>query len=155
MMSFWKCCILYRLKLGKSTKLFGRFIQAVIMAPIMLSKIAAKLNSQSPEKSNKTWRYLIIFGGLYIGTILFLSLQSILDGCWAIGLFLYVCFCGCTAKLRMSARNILGIPGHPVEDFVCSIILYPSVAMQLEMTMNSSKESQNVTLDHLNGVISA
>ena len=154
-MSFLKCCILYRLKLGKSAKLFGRFIQAVIMAPIMLSKIAAKLNSQSPEKSNKTWRYLIIFGGLYIGTILFLSLQSILDGCWAIGLFSYVCFCGCTAKLRMNARNILGIPGHPVEDFVCSLILYPSVAMQLEMTMNSSKESQNVALDHLNGVISA
>ena len=155
MMSFLKCCILYRLKLGKSAKLFGRFIQAVIMAPIMLSKIAAKLNSQSPEKSNKTWRYLIIFGGLYIGTILFLSLQIILDGCWAIGLFSYVCFCGCTAKLRMNARNILGIPGHPVEDFVCSLILYPSVAMQLEMTMNSSKESQNVALDHLNGVISA
>ena len=55
----------------------------------------------------------------------------------------------------MNARNILDIPGHPLEDFVCSLILYPSVAMQIEMSMNSSKESKNVALDHLNGVISA
>ena len=54
----------------------------------------------------------------------------------------------------MMARKKLLITGHPIEDFLCSILLYPSVTMQLEMTINLGKDetekSKDVELDIVN-----
>jgi hypothetical protein len=127
------------MKMKKTVELFGYFMKTVFIAPITLSKIASKIYSTSTEKPRSTGPYLMIFGGLFLSSILFFSLQVILDGSWAIGLFLYLCFCGCTARLRMNVRKSLRISGHAVEDFFCSVILYPSVIMQLEMTLNPCK----------------
>ena len=128
--------IYFRMKMKKTVKLFGHFMKTLFIAPITLSKIASKIYSTSTEKPRSTGPYLMIFGGLFLSSILFFSLQVVLDGSWAIGLFLYLCFCGCTARLRMNARKSLNISGHAIEDFFCSVILYPSVILQLEMTLN-------------------
>ena len=131
------------MKIKKSTKLFGLFIKNVFLAPITLSRIATNLYSTSTEKPRSTGPYLMIFGGLFLSSILFFFLQVVFDGSWAIGLFLYLCFCGCTARLRMNARKNLLISGHAMEDFFCSVILYPSVTLQLEMSLNPYKEKKS------------
>ena len=127
------------MKRKKTIKLFGLFMKNVFIAPITLSMIAGKIYSTSTEKPRSTGPYLMIFGGFFLSSILFFSLQVVLDGSWAIGIFLYLCFCGCTARLRMNARKSLHISGHAVEDFFCSVILYPSVILQLELTLNPPK----------------
>ena len=135
------------MRLKRSAKLFGMLMKTLLLAPITLSKVAGKIYSTSEEKPKNTWPYVMMFGGLFLSSILFFALQTVLEGSWAIGLFLYLCFCGCTARLRMNARNKFCIKGHALEDFVCSVILYPSVAMQLEMTFISSKDT-NVKSNH-------
>ena len=126
----------------------------MFLAPIPLSKVAASIYSESTEKPKSALPYLTIFGGLFVSSIFFFVLQILLDGSWAIGLFLYLCFCCYTARLRMMARNKLYIDGHAMEDILCSIFLYPSVTMQLEMTLNLRKDetvkSSDVELDIAN-----
>ena len=128
------------MKLKNSFKLFGWFVKTIFVAPIPLSKVAAVVYSPSTEKPKSALPHLTIFGGLFISSIFFFALQILFDGSWAIGLFLYICFCCYIARLRMVARKKLYIPGHAIEDFLCSIILYPSVIMQLEMTLNLMKD---------------
>ena len=127
----------------KSTQLFLMFLKNIFLAPISLSKAASEIYCGYGENPKNTWRHAILFWGLFLGSILFFSLQAILDGCWAIGVFLYFCFCACIAKLRMNARDKLYITGHPVEDFLCSLIMYPSVCIQLEMTLKNRKETHS------------
>ena len=119
-----------------------------------LSKVASAVYSESAEKPRSELPFLVVFGGLFISSIFFFSLQILCEGSWAIGLFLYLCFCCYTARLRMMARNKLYIDGHAMEDILCSIFLYPSVTMQLEMTLNLRKDetvkSSDVELDIAN-----
>ena len=126
----------------------------MFLAPIPLSKVAASIYSETTEKPKSALPYLTIFGGLFVSSIFFFVLQILLDGSWAIGLFLYLCFCCYIARLRMMTRKKLLITGHPIEDFLCSILLYPSVTMQLEMTLNLGKDktekSKDVELDIVN-----
>ena len=130
------------MELRRTIELFGLFVKTVFLAPISLSKSASKICGSSTEKHKRTtWPYAILFWGLFIGSISFFALQTILNGSWAIGMFLYFCFCGCVARLRMNTRNKLYISGHAIEDFIASIIMYPSVAMQLEMTLNARNKT--------------
>ena len=123
----------------------------MFLAPITLSKVAASIYSETTEKPKSALPYLTIFGGLFVSSIFFFVLQILLDGSWAIGLFLYLCFCCYTARLRTMTRKKLFIAGHSIEDFLCSILLYPSVTMQLEMTLNlgndETAKSKDVDLD--------
>lgn len=143
-----------RLKLKKSAFTFGLFIKTMFLAPITLSKVAASIYSETTEKPKSALPYLTIFGGLFVSSIFFFVLQILLNGSWAIGLFFYLCFCYYTARLRMMTRKKLLITGHPIEDFLCSILLYPSVTMQLEMTINLEKDetakSKDVELNTVN-----
>ena len=126
----------------------------MFLAPIPLSKVAASIYSETTEKPKSALPYLTIFGGLFVSSIFFFVLQILLNGSWAIGLFFYLCFCCYTARLRMMIRKKLLITGHPIEDFLCSILLYPSVTMQLEMTINLEKDetakSKDVELNTVN-----
>ena len=128
------------MKIGESARLFAVFVKTLFLAPIPLSKAAAMISSKSTEKPKSAMPYLTIFGGLFVSSIFFFALQILLDGSWAIGLFLYLCFCCYVARLRMMTRKKLFISGHAVEDFLCSILLYPSVTMQLERTLNLGKD---------------
>ena len=125
-------------------------MKTIFLAPIPLSKVAAVVYSPSTEKPKHALPYLTIFGGLFVSAIFFFALQILLDGSWAIGLFLYTCFCCYIARLRLVTRKKLLISGHAIEDFLCSFILYPSVIMQLEMTLNLVKdevESKDIELN--------
>lgn len=55
-----------------------------------------------------------------------------IKGAWVIGLFLYLSFCGCLTVLRKDLRDKLEINGSIIEDFFVSVIIYPSVVVQLE-----------------------
>ena len=65
------------------------------------------------------------------------------EGAWVIGLFSYLCFCGCMAVIRTRTRNILKIKGSLIEDLLVSVILYPNVAVQLETTVASLHPEEN------------
>ena len=60
-----------------------------------------------------------------------------IEGAWVMGLFSYFCFCGCMAILRRDVRDKLGIEGSIIEDFVVTVVIYPSVAVQLETTISN------------------
>lgn len=77
-------------------------------------------------------------------------MEVLVSGAWVIGLFSYFCFCGCMAVIRKETRNKLKIEGSIIEDFVVSVMLYPSVAVQLEVataTLMEREEKNNATTD--------
>ena len=51
-----------------------------------------------------------------------------------IGLLTYLLFCGCVALIRTKTRDLLKIEGTIIEDLMVSVLIYPSVVVQLEMT---------------------
>ena len=65
------------------------------------------------------------------------------EGAWVIGLFFYLCFCGCMAVIRTRTRNILNIKGSLIEDLLVSVILYPNVAVQMETTVATLHPEEN------------
>ena len=83
-----------------------------------------------------------MFPFFFVTFITFSLLQYQFDWAWAIALFMYVCFCGCVTAVRTNAREKLKISGHVVEDFACSLVMYPSVAIQLEMALDNTLEAE-------------
>ena len=69
-------------------------------------------------------------------------MEVLVSGAWVIGLFSYFCFCGCMAVIRKGTRNKLEIDGSIIEDFVVSVMLYPSVAVQLEIATANLMERE-------------
>ena len=57
-----------------------------------------------------------------------------IEGVWVIGLFSYLLFCGCVALIRTKTRYLLKIEGSIIEDLMVSMLIYPSVVVQLDMT---------------------
>ena len=49
--------------------------------------------------------------------------------------------------LRMEVREKLDIDGHPVEDALLSLVLYPSAAIQMDKaTITTDKEKETETI---------
>ena len=132
----------FRIRKNNTGQLLGLYALNSFLAPLTLAKVASKIYSTSTKTPNKTWPYAILFWGLFLSFILFCLLQIKLDGSWAIAIFAYFCFCGCTARLRMKTRERINIPGNLIEDFLCSLIMYPSVAVQLSMTVDALVEAE-------------
>ena len=57
-----------------------------------------------------------------------------IEGVWVIGLFSYLLFCGCVALIRTKTRDLLKIEGSIIEDLMVSVMIYPSVVVQLDLT---------------------
>ena len=87
------------------------------------------------------------FCTLFVLSITLCALEIVVNGMWTIGLFAYICFCGCMAAVRGKTRDILGIEGNLVEDFVISLVFYPCVAVQLEVAIKDlcTKEENTIT----------
>lgn len=133
---------LTRLKFERTVKLFGSFIRNIFTAPITLSKVSSHIYSTSTGTSRKCTVFHAMFPFFFITFIIFSFLQYQFDWAWAIALFMYVCFCGCVTAVRTNAREKLKISGHVVEDFACSLVMYPSVAIQLEMALDNTLEAE-------------
>ena len=128
-------------------KLFGRFVFNIPFAPLTLAKVASRVY-QKPLRRRKIYCLcLISFCTIFILSIVLCALEVVVNGMWAIGLFAYLCFCGCMAAVRGKARDKMDIEGNLVEDFVVSLIFYPCVAVQLEMTIENlcAKEENSTT----------
>ena len=65
-------------------------------------------------------------------SIFFQLLQLAVDGSFVFGWIFYMMFTGGVCIVRPEVRSHLNISGHPVVDFLFSLFLYPSVAVQLE-----------------------
>ena len=92
---------------------------------------------------------------LSLGTFLFLSitfqlLQLAVDGAYVFGWIFYLIYVSEVTLVRAEVRTHLGISGHPVLDFLFSLFLYPSVAVQLEHATSQSKE-RGEDREHHNG----
>ena len=120
------------MKFNRVIQLFGRLLFNIPFAPFTLAKVGSRA-SKSVRKRERYWLYTWLFLTLFIFSIVFCLMEVLVTGAWVIGLFSYFCFCGCMAVIRKRTRNELEIKGSIIEDFAVSVMLYPSVVVQLEI----------------------
>ena len=114
--------------------MFKKLLVHIVIAPWSLSKVACGISEASETRRRKLWIYAIPSFILFFLFVLFHILNFAVSGFWAIGWFWYFCFCSYMAAIRFKIREIVGIHGNAIEDFVSSVFMYPSVSMQLEET---------------------
>ena len=114
--------------------MFKKLLLHTIIAPWSLSKVACLINEAPDAKSRKMWIYAVPSFVLFFLFIIFHALNYAVAGFWAIGWFWYFGFCSYMAAIRFKVREIVGIHGNAIEDFLASVLLYPSVSLQLEET---------------------
>ena len=125
------------MKMKRLINLFGRFVFNIPFAPLTLTKVGHRVYNRSARKREFYCLYAMFFFTLFILSIVLCALELVVNGIWVIGMFVYLCFCGCMAIIRRKTRDKMGIEGSIIEDFAVSVILYPSVAVQLEMTTDN------------------
>jgi len=118
-----------------SLRLFLGFVRNIFIAPFTLAKVARTLHGKSAF-----WPVLLGLS-LFLSLFVILNLSHVLkfgvDGGWALGCVAYVTFVFGITILRGQMRKKLGIRGSSLEDFLVSFVLYPSVALQLDMATQS------------------
>merc|ERR1712227_758630 len=60
-------------------------------------------------------------------------IQLAADGAFVFGWIFYIVFCAGVGIVRGEIRSFYDIGGHPIEDFLFSLFLYPSVAVQIDV----------------------
>ena len=129
--------VYFRFQKKKWAKLFGNFLLTTILAPLTLANVASRIDAKSTTKNNlKFWVLLLCFSSLFSLTITFYLLQILFPWAWSIGLVGHLAFSGCIAIVRMQTREEFNIPGHIIEDFLASVMLYPSVVLQMKMSLD-------------------
>ena len=131
-----------RFRFKEARRMFGGFILNIFAAPIKLAKIAGKVYLTDEDGGSKWWAYATMYIPLFALVVVFSVLQVTYSWSWAVAFFLYLTFCGCTAAVRMQTREMFGIRGHILEDFLASVFLYPSVIVQLEWTLKKLNDSE-------------
>ena len=126
--------------------LFIKFLKNIFIAPWKLAVVKARLSA-----SDKTWLYSIPYISFFVAFILLEFMELSYNGCWAIGVFFYLCFVTCLAAVRVQCRQRFGINGNPFEDFFAALFLYPNVILQLEM---ETKTLEIVTVETLVTLVS-
>jgi len=129
----------YRKRTKSRIVLLGKFLMNIVMAPYSAAECSKLVYGSSYFVP--TLLFLSVTPSL---AITLLSLQTVFDGSWALGVVCYIVFTFAISIIRQGAREKLNIPGSPLEDFFLSVILYPSVVVQMQETLNYSV---NVTPD--------
>jgi hypothetical protein len=106
----------------------------IFFTPITIAKVSARVYGETPEKRKKWWPYAIPSVGLFLLFILFHVVELWVTGCWAIAWFFYMAFICQITAVRMRTRELYGITGNASEDIFASMIFYPLVATQLDLT---------------------
>ena len=117
--------------------LFKKFLLHVVIAPWSLAKIACKINERNEGGKTTIWWYAVPSFLLFFLFILFHIINIGISGFWAIGWFWYFCFCSYLAAIRLKIREIVGIHGSAIEDFLSCVLLYPSASLQIEETFKN------------------
>ena len=130
------------MEIDKVLLLFGKLLYNIPFAPLTITKVGTIVYKSFRRRGNYCF-YLFLFNALYSLSIIMGLLGIFMEGAWVIGLFLYLCFCGCMAVIRTRTRNILKIKGSLIEDLLVSVILYPNVAVQMEKTVATLHPEEN------------
>ena len=128
--------------MDRTLKLFGALVMNIFIAPLTLSKVAGYVYNTSKGNVQKFTSFHVTLPLLFVGFVTFCVLQCKFEWAWAIALLMYFSFCGCVATIRMKARGKLSISGHPIEDIASSLVLYPSVAVQLTMALENKLDAE-------------
>ena len=96
--------------------------------------MSARVYGKTVDERRKWWPYAIPSVIAFFLFILFHLLELAIPGCWAIAWFFYLCFTCQVTAVRIKTREIYGIIGNASEDFFSAMILYPNVAVQLDLT---------------------
>ena len=137
------------MKIKRLIKLFGKLLFNIPFAPFTLTKIGRRIYNTPLQKRRYYFLSAIFFFSLFILPIVLCALETIVSGIWVTGLFLYLNFCGCMAVFRRKTRDKIGIEGSIIEDFVVSVLFYPSVAVQLELTTEDLCREEENGITHL------
>ena len=117
-------------------KLFGKFLVNIPFASFTMAKVGQRVY-KSFRIRKYYCLYTIFYFILFFVSIVLYVMEFWVKGTWVMGLFFYLCFCGCMAILRRDVRKKLEIEGSIIEDFFVTTILYPSVAVQLETSISN------------------
>jgi len=128
------------MNMSRVAMLFKKWAMNIFLAPITIAKVSARVYGKTAEKRRKWWPYAIPSVGLFFLFILFQLLEVAVPGCWAISWFFYLCFTCQITAIRIRTREIYDIIGNASEDFFASMILYPNVATQLDLTTENLSE---------------
>jgi len=112
-------------------RLFMAFVRNILIAPFTLAKVAGRLHGKSAF-----WPTFVALSLLLSFSIILNLCESLifkLDGAWSLAIVVYVIFSFLTGTLRGQVRDRMDISGSSVEDFLLSLILYPSVALQVDL----------------------
>jgi len=120
---------------GFTNKRLIRTLIAVMCPMIGLSKAGASLHTSKVAKLSE---YLAIGFFFYLWIVLMVLIPFVDFNIWAIGWCSYVAFASLATRLRINARELRGIEGNMLTDFLACLILYPLVAAQLDEDMEEN-----------------
>jgi len=128
-----------------TSKLFAQFLGNIILAPLTVAKTSARV--WGPTSFIPV---LLCLSFLLVMFIVLHVLQLAVEGCWALAWVSYICFGSAVSMVRTRARAHLNISGHPLEDLCVSLLLYPCVALQMDMSTQAECEEENKKKEEIN-----
>jgi len=128
-----------------------KFIMNTVCAPFSLAKSCRLLYG--------SYMFLpsLIFFSVLLSLFVILHIIEIrVQGLYALAWVAYIIFAFSVSLIRQAAREKLAIPGNIIEDFCISMFLYPSVALQvqisLENTINVTPDKRRISnMNTMNG----
>jgi len=116
--------------LSKTTSQFLQFLANIVIAPLSVGKAAGRVFS--PGHRWPITAVLSIFLTLFVAFHIF---ELAFDGSWALAWVFYITFGAITGAVRAKVREVLEIRGSLLEDFILSLVLYPAVALQMDVSL--------------------
>ena len=126
-----------RMNVSKTAYLFRNWLLNIFIAPITVAKVSARIFGKTEKNKKKWWIYAIPSSGFFSLFILFHILEIIIPGCWSMAWFFYLCFTCQITAVRIKVREYFEINGNAAEDFFSSLILYPNVVTQMDITTSN------------------
>ena len=131
-----------RMNVPRVGHLFRKWLINIVIAPITTAKVSARIYGNNEKDRKKWWIYAVPSFCFFSLFILLHVLEIVIPGCWSMAWFFYLCFTCQITAIRIKVREHYNINGNAAEDFFSSLILYPNVVTQLDLTIsNNSREN--------------
>ena len=131
-------CQLTTKTLKHRMKLFLSFCFNIPAAPFTVAVSVLRVSGgPGPGTNTPSLPALIPLSLLLFLAVLLQVVQIAADGVFVFAWVFYIVFCAGVSIARGEVRKQLEIEGHPLEDFLISLFLYPSVALQMDLTTKS------------------
>jgi len=109
-------------------QLWLKFAKNIFMTPLVLYKT----NIRQGGQKTGSMMFAITASILWLAWIILHIVETEIPGSYAIAWICYIAFATIVTSFRASVRAEYDINGNPVEDFFASLMVYPSVAIQLD-----------------------